>query len=86
LLLSAAEPLGEPVLVCQASAATDPSSISRDSTAFRVRPALGLNDSRAQNHEEIGEWLGVGQERSRQIEREALHRLRSIPVTSWCAA
>jgi RNA polymerase primary sigma factor len=38
----------------------------------------GLNDSRAQNHEEIGEWLGVSQERSRQIEREALHRLRSI--------
>jgi RNA polymerase primary sigma factor len=45
----------------------------------------GLNGSRAQNHEEIGEWLGVGQERSRQIEREALHRLRSIPFTSPCA-
>lgn len=46
----------------------------------------GLNGSRAQNHEEIGEWLGVGQERSRQIEREALHRLRSITFTSPCAA
>jgi RNA polymerase primary sigma factor len=46
----------------------------------------GLNGSRAQNHEEIGEWLGVGQERSRQIEREALHRLRSTRVTSPCAA
>jgi len=38
----------------------------------------GMNDGRAQSHEEIGEWLAVGAERSRQLEREALHRLRSI--------
>jgi RNA polymerase primary sigma factor len=38
----------------------------------------GLNDHRAHTHEEIGESLGVGEERSRQLEREALHRLRSI--------
>jgi RNA polymerase primary sigma factor len=38
----------------------------------------GLNRPRAQSHEEIAEWLGVGAERSRQLEREALHRLRSI--------
>jgi RNA polymerase sigma factor (sigma-70 family) len=38
----------------------------------------GLNETRAQSHEEIGLWLGVGEERSRQIEREALHRLRTI--------
>lgn len=38
----------------------------------------GINDGRAQSHEEIGEWLTVGAERSRQLEREALHRLRSI--------
>jgi len=38
----------------------------------------GLNQDRAQTHEEIGRWLGVGEERSRQIEREALHRLRTI--------
>lgn len=38
----------------------------------------GMNDGRAQSHEEIGQWLGVGEERSRQIEREALHRLRSV--------
>ena len=38
----------------------------------------GLNNQRAQTHHEIGEWLGVGEERSRQLEREALHRLRSI--------
>jgi RNA polymerase primary sigma factor len=38
----------------------------------------GINDGRAQSHEEIGEWLAVGAERSRQLEREALHRLRSI--------
>jgi RNA polymerase primary sigma factor len=42
----------------------------------------GLNDGDAQSHEEIGERLGVGGERSRQIEREALHRLRSIAATS----
>lgn len=38
----------------------------------------GLNGIRAQTHEQIGEWLGVGEERSRQIEREALHRLREV--------
>jgi Sigma-70, region 4 len=37
----------------------------------------GLGDDGAQTHEQIGEWLGVGEERSRQIERDALHRLRS---------
>jgi RNA polymerase primary sigma factor len=46
----------------------------------------GLNDGRAQSHEEIGEWLGVGDERSRQIEREALHRLRSISASSAASA
>jgi len=38
----------------------------------------GLNDSRIQSHKEIGRWLGVGEERSRQIERESLHRLRAL--------
>lgn len=46
----------------------------------------GLNDGRAQSHEEIGQWLGVGEERSRQIEREALHRLRSIAARLALAA
>ena len=46
----------------------------------------GLNGVRAQSHEEIGAWLGVGKARSRQIEREALHRLRSIAVPSAVAA
>jgi RNA polymerase primary sigma factor len=46
----------------------------------------GLNDGPVRSHEEIGEWLGVGAERSRQIEREALHRLRSIAVPSAVAA
>ena len=46
----------------------------------------GLTDGRAQSHDEIGERLGVGKERSRQIEREALHRLRSITATSARAA
>ena len=38
----------------------------------------GLSETTAQSHAEIGEWLGVGEERSRQVEREALHRLRSV--------
>ena len=38
----------------------------------------GLNQRRPQSHEQIGRWLGVGEERSRQIEREALHRLRTV--------
>jgi RNA polymerase primary sigma factor len=37
-----------------------------------------LNDQRAQTHHEIGERLGVREERTRQLGREALHRLRSI--------
>ena len=41
----------------------------------------GLNDSHVESHEEIGEWLGVGEERSRQLEREALRRLRSIAAS-----
>jgi RNA polymerase primary sigma factor len=38
----------------------------------------GLNGSRVESHAEIGRRLGVGEERSRQLERESLHRLRSI--------
>lgn len=45
----------------------------------------GVTDGRAQSHHEIGGWLGVGEDRSRQIEREALHRLRSI-ADSWALA
>ena len=46
----------------------------------------GLNQHREQTHQEIGEWLGVGEERSRQLEREALHRLRSVSTVSRRAA
>ena len=46
----------------------------------------GLGEDVAQTHEQIGERLGVGEERSRQIEREALHRLRSIAAASAQAA
>jgi len=46
----------------------------------------GLEGGRTQSHEEIAERLGVGEERSRQIEREALHRLRSIAGTLARAA
>jgi RNA polymerase primary sigma factor len=46
----------------------------------------GLGDGEVQTHEEIGARIGVGEERSRQIEREALHRLRSIAGVSRRAA
>ena len=42
----------------------------------------GLIGGRAQSHAEIGRSLGVGEERSRQLERESLHRLRSAAETS----
>ena len=38
----------------------------------------GLGQVAPQSHEQIGAWLGVGEERSRQLEREALRRLRAI--------
>jgi RNA polymerase primary sigma factor len=38
----------------------------------------GLLGDRVQTHTEIGAWLGVSDERSRQLEREALHRLREL--------
>jgi len=41
-----------------------------------------LHDHAVQSHDEIGERLGLGEERSRQIERDALHRLRSIAGAS----
>jgi len=38
----------------------------------------GLGSEEPETHVEIGARLGVGKERSRQLEREALHRLRSL--------
>jgi DNA-directed RNA polymerase sigma subunit (sigma70/sigma32) len=38
----------------------------------------GLGPEAPQSHEQIGAWLGLGEERSRQLEHEALHRLRTI--------
>jgi RNA polymerase sigma factor (sigma-70 family) len=46
----------------------------------------GLIDGRAQTHAEISRALGVGEERSRQLERESLHRLRSAAETAAQAA
>jgi RNA polymerase primary sigma factor len=42
----------------------------------------GLNDRHAESHTEIGERLGIGAERSRQIEHDGLRRLRSIAATA----
>jgi RNA polymerase sigma factor (sigma-70 family) len=38
----------------------------------------GLNNTPPQSHQQIGARLGVSEERSRQLEREALHRLHTI--------
>jgi RNA polymerase primary sigma factor len=38
----------------------------------------GLRGDVPQTHAEIGAWLGVGEERSRQIERQALHWMREM--------
>jgi RNA polymerase primary sigma factor len=38
----------------------------------------GLRGDEPETHAEIGARLGVGEERSRQLQREALHRLRSL--------
>jgi DNA-directed RNA polymerase sigma subunit (sigma70/sigma32) len=46
----------------------------------------GLNGNRVHSHKEIGRSLGVGEERSRQLEQESLHRLRSISETLARAA
>jgi RNA polymerase primary sigma factor len=46
----------------------------------------GFTEDGVQTHEQIGQRLGVGEERSRQIEREALNRLRSIAAASARAA
>jgi RNA polymerase sigma factor (sigma-70 family) len=46
----------------------------------------GLDGHRVEGHKDIGLSLGIGEERSRQIERESLHRLRSIAATSALAA
>jgi RNA polymerase primary sigma factor len=46
----------------------------------------GLDGQPEHGHDEIGQWLGVGAERSRQLEREALHRLRSVADGAALAA
>jgi RNA polymerase sigma factor (sigma-70 family) len=46
----------------------------------------GLRGDVAQSHEAIGAWLGVGEERSRQIERQALHWLRTMASAPRLAA
>jgi RNA polymerase primary sigma factor len=46
----------------------------------------GLVGDRAQTHEEIAAWLGVGEERSRQLESQALHWLRELGGGQRCAA
>jgi RNA polymerase primary sigma factor len=46
----------------------------------------GLDGEPPQSHEEIGAWLGVGYERSRQLELQALHWLRELGGGAQLAA
>jgi RNA polymerase primary sigma factor len=46
----------------------------------------GLRGARCQSHHEIAAWLGLGEERSRQLEQQALHRLRDVAGRSRLAA
>jgi RNA polymerase primary sigma factor len=46
----------------------------------------GLDGEEPASHAEIAARLGVGEERSRQLEREALHRLRSLGDAARAAA
>jgi RNA polymerase primary sigma factor len=51
-----------------------------------VSRRYGLHGRPQQSHAEIGQSLGVGEERSRQLEREALHRLRQFGAERFRAA
>ena len=46
----------------------------------------GFHGGEPQTHAEIAAWLGVGEERSRQIERQALRWLREMAGSSLLAA
>jgi RNA polymerase primary sigma factor len=46
----------------------------------------GFLGDRAESHDEIGARLGIGVERSRQVERQALHWLRSLPDSARLTA
>jgi RNA polymerase primary sigma factor len=46
----------------------------------------GLLGDREESYDEIADRLGVGMERTRQIERQALHWLRSLPGSARLAA
>ena len=46
----------------------------------------GMGGGPPQSHKEVGDWLGVKEERSRQLEREALHRLRELASPAQRAA
>ena len=46
----------------------------------------GIGGGRPRSHREISESLGVKEQRSRQLEREALHRLRELPTPRRRAA
>jgi RNA polymerase sigma factor (sigma-70 family) len=51
-----------------------------------VMRRYGLGPHRPQTYHEVGQWLGVGQKRARQIEREALRRLHEVAPHHLCAA
>ena len=51
-----------------------------------ARVTASLEEPRVQSHNEVGDWLGVKEERNRQLEWEALKRLRGLASPSPRAA
>ena len=85
-----ATPLAE--LIGDPDADTAWQRTERDETRRRLCSLLGLLPRRnrevllrrygldrdAQSHEQIADWLGVGEQRSRQLEQQGLHWLRTL--------
>ncbi|MGZ4594518.1 MAG: sigma-70 family RNA polymerase sigma factor [Actinomycetes bacterium] len=78
-LVDAADPGPEELVVAQLSREQLVTSIGRLDAreAEVIRSRYGLAEDRRQTYDEIAGRLGVSRERTRQIEREALHKLRS---------
>ena len=57
-----------------------PPGSGKGTQAQRLIRRYGIGGGRPESHREIGKRLGVKEERSRHLEREALHRLRELPT------
>ena len=55
-------------------------------SSLRPTPPSPRPRCRLQSHHEMAAWLGAGEERSHELEREAFHRLRTIAAAPATAA